>query len=141
MDYRETPRGYIVRLDRGEELIATLTRFLAERDIRCGALTGLGAVDSPELGLFTMKTREYLRRRFPGEYEIVAITGNVSSLDGKPFAHVHGLFSDAECQVVGGHVFSAEVAITCEIDLAVYPGEMKRRPDPATSLNLLDFRA
>jgi predicted DNA-binding protein with PD1-like motif len=140
MDYRETPRGYFVRIDRGEEIVATLTRFLAERGVRCGALTGIGAVDSPELGLFTMKTKEYKRRRFAGEYEIVALTGNVSALDGKPFAHLHGLFSDAECQVVGGHVFEAVVGVTCEIDLAVYPGEMKRQRDPATSLNLLDFR-
>jgi predicted DNA-binding protein with PD1-like motif len=140
MDYRETPRGYFVRIDRGEEIVATLTRFLAEKDIGCGALTGIGAVDSPELGLFTMTTKEYRRRRFPGEYEIVALTGNVSSLEGKPFAHLHGLFSDVECQVVGGHVFEAVVGVTCEIDLAVYPGEMKRLRDPATSLNLLDFR-
>ncbi len=95
MDYRETPRGYFVRIDRGEEIVATLTRFLAERGIRCGAITGIGAVDSPELGLFTMTTKEYRRRRFAGEYEIVALTGNVSSLEGKPFAHMHGLFSDA----------------------------------------------
>jgi len=141
MDYRETPRGYFVRIDRGEEIVATLNRFLAERGVRCGALTGIGAVDSPELGLFTMKTKEYLRRRFEGEYEIVALTGNVSSLEGKPFAHLHGLFSDLHCQVVGGHVFEAVVGVTCEIDLAVYPGEMKRMRDPATSLNLLDFRA
>ena len=141
MDYRETPRGYFVRIDRGEEIVATLTRFLAERGVRCGAITGIGAVDSPELGLFTMTTKEYRRRRFAGEYEIVALTGNVSSLEGKPFAHLHGLFSDADCRVVGGHVFEAVVGVTCEIDLAVYPGEMKRLPDPATSLNLLDFRA
>jgi len=141
MDYRETPRGYIVRIDRGEEILATLTHFLAEKGIRCGALTGIGAVDSPELGLFTMTTREYRRRRFAGEYEIVALTGNVSSLAGKPFVHAHGLFSDADCQVVGGHVFEAVVGVTCEIDLAVYPGEMQRHQDPVTGLNLLDFRA
>ncbi|MEZ4396889.1 MAG: PPC domain-containing DNA-binding protein [Candidatus Krumholzibacteriia bacterium] len=141
MDHRETPRGFLLRLDRGEEIISTLTRWLEEKDIRFGALTGIGAVDDPELGLFTMKTKEYLRTRFEGEYEIVNLTGNVSTVDGKPFPHIHGLFSDLGCQVVGGHVFHAEVAVTCEIDLAVYPGEVKRSKDAITTLNLLDFRA
>lgn len=139
MDYRETERGYLLRIDRGEELITMLTAFLREHDIRCGALTGLGAVDAPELGLFTMKTREYLRKRFPGEYEIASLTGNVSTVDGAPFPHVHGLFTDADCRAIGGHVFSAEVAVTCEIDLVVYAGEVMRARDEETGLNLMRF--
>ncbi len=139
MDHRKTERGYLLRLDRGEELIATLSAFLAEKEIRSGAFTGLGAVDDPELGLFTMKSREYLRRRFEGEYEIASITGNVSTVDGQPFAHVHGVFTDADCLAIGGHLFSAEVSVTCEIDLVVYAGEVKREPDEATGLKLMRF--
>jgi hypothetical protein len=141
MDYRRTEKGYLVRLDRGEELMSTLGRFLAEKDVRCGALTAIGAVENPELGLFTMATKEYKRRRFAGEYEIAALTGNVSTLEGRPFAHLHALLSAEDCSVVGGHLFEAVVAVTCEIDLAVYSGEVKRRRDEATTLNLLDFRA
>lgn len=139
MDYRKTERGYLLRIDRGEELIAVLTAFLGEKDVRCGAFTGIGAVDDPELGLFTMKSREYLHRRFEGEYEIASITGNVSTLDGVPFAHVHGVFTDADCVAIGGHVFEAEVAVTCEIDLVVYEGEVRREKDEATTLNLMRF--
>jgi uncharacterized protein len=139
MDHRKTERGYLLRIDRGEELVATLTAFLAEKEIRCGAITGLGAVDDPELGLFTMKTREYLRRRFEGEYEIASITGNVSTVEGAPFPHLHGVFTDADCAAIGGHIFSAEVAVTCEIDLVVYAGEVKRELDEVTTLKLMRF--
>lgn len=139
MDYRKTERGYLLRIDRGEELIATLTAFLAKMEIRCGAFTGIGAVDDPELGLFTMKTREYLRRRFAGEYEIASITGNVTTLEGVPFPHVHGVFTDVSCTAIGGHLFEAEVAVTCELDIVVHEGEVKREPDEVTGLNLMFF--
>jgi len=139
MDYRKTDRGYLLRIYRGEELVTTLTAFLRDKQIRSGAFRGRGAVDDPELGLFTMKTREYLRRRFEGEYEIASLTGNVTTLDGAPFAHVHGVFTDASCAAIGGHVFAAEVAVTCEIDLVVYEGEVKREMDEVTGLNLMRF--
>ncbi len=139
MDYRPNEVGFTLRLDRGEELVETLTAFLAEQKIGWGALTGLGAVDDPELGLFTMKTREYLHRRFEGEYEIASLTGNVTTLDGKPFAHLHALLSDIDCAVIGGHLFKATVSVTCEIDLRVYEGEVKRCADAETTLNLIDF--
>lgn len=141
MDHRKTERGYLIRLDRGEELIATLTAFLAEMNIRCGAVTGIGAVDRLELGLFTMASREYLHRHFEGEWEIASITGNISMLEGAPFPHIHGVFSDVDCRLIGGHVFAARVAVTCEIDLVVYAGEVKRTPDATVGLNLLNFEA
>ncbi|MCP5065002.1 MAG: DNA-binding protein [bacterium] len=139
MDQRKTEGGFMIRLDRGEELVATLTTFLAERDIRCGAITGIGAVDAIELGLFTATTREYLHRHFEGEYEIASITGNIGSVEGAPFAHLHGVFTDADCAAIGGHIFSARVSVTCELDLVVYAGEAKRELDDVTGLKLLRF--
>ena len=139
MDYCQTERGYTIRLDRGEEIVATLGRFLAEQRISAGALTAIGAVDQAELGLFSMRDRQYWRRRFDGEYEIVALTGNVTVMDGKPFCHLHILLSDEDYKVIGGHLFEARVGVTCEIDLAVYGRELRRSRDETTTLNLMDF--
>ena len=139
MDFRQSAGGYTVRLDRGEEIVSTLTGFLAEQGVRAGALTAIGAVDEAELGLFSMERKEYLRRDFSGEYEIVALTGNVSTLDGEPFAHLHVLLSDQDFAVIGGHLFRARVSVTCEIDLVVQEGEITRRPDALTALKLMDF--
>lgn len=140
MQYRRTDQGWFLRLDRGEELVETLTRFLAEKDVRFGALNAIGAVERPVLGLFSMETRTYHERPFAGgEYELVALTGNVATVDGKPFAHVHALLSDAECRVIGGHLFEAVVAVTCEIEVRVLGGEVARRRDAETTLNLLDL--
>jgi predicted DNA-binding protein with PD1-like motif len=139
MDAKKIDQGWLVRIDRGEEIVETLTRFLEEKTVSSGFLGGIGAVVDPELGLYTMKTREYLRRRFEGEYEIAALTGNVSLLEGKPFAHLHALLSDADCSVIGGHLFEAKVGVTCEITLTVFAEALHRRRDESTGLNLLDF--
>jgi len=139
MDYCSTDRGYTLRLDRGEEIVETLGRFLEEQGVGAGSLTGIGAVDEAELGLFSMKTKEYKRRAFEGEYEIVALTGNVSVLDGRPFCHLHVLLSDEDYRVIGGHLFRGRVAVTCEIDLCVHPEPLRRSRDELTTLNLMDF--
>ncbi|TDE11421.1 PPC domain-containing DNA-binding protein [Jiangella asiatica] len=41
--------------------------------------------------------------------EILSIQGNVTTLDGKLWAHCHGLFSEAGGSVRGGHVFRATI--------------------------------
>ena len=54
-----------------------------------------------------------LRRKM----EILSIQGNVTTLDGKLWAHCHGLFSEAGGQVRGGHVFRATIWSQGEIFL------------------------
>ena len=34
-------------------------------------------------------TRDYIRRTFTGEHEIVSLTGNFSELEGRPSPHCH----------------------------------------------------
>jgi len=54
-----------------------------------------------------------LRRKM----EILSIQGNVTTLDGKLWAHCHGLFSEAGGNVRGGHVFRATIWSQGEIFL------------------------
>lgn len=54
-----------------------------------------------------------LRRKM----EILSIQGNVTMLDGKLWAHCHGLFSEAGGNVRGGHVFRATIWSQGEIFL------------------------
>ena len=49
MRMKKTDDGFIVRLERGEELISALARLMEEHDIGSGSVTGLGAVDHVRL--------------------------------------------------------------------------------------------
>lgn len=139
MQARRTERGWFLRLERGEELVESLAVFLDEQDIRFGCLRGIGAVDRAELGLYSLKEGKYHRRLFEGEYELAGLQGNVSTVDGLPFPHLHALISDSDYHVRGGHLFAGRVSATCEIDLVVYEGEVPRLEDAETGLKLMDL--
>ena len=78
MQWQSVRYGYVLKLDPGEEIVASLRDFAIARGIRAGALWGIGAAGHCELGFFIPSTGEYVRREFPGEYEIGALTGNWS---------------------------------------------------------------
>ena len=47
-----------------------------------------------ELGFFVPGSGTYVRRVFDREYEIGALTGNFSELEGRPFPHCHVVLGD-----------------------------------------------
>lgn len=139
MQYKKTKFGYLVRLMRGEEIIASLTELAEKERIQSGFLFGLGAVANPKLGYFDLKTKEYQSETFEGEFEIVNLTGNISQLEGKPFIHAHLTISDQECKAFGGHLFSAQVHATGEIAIIDFALPIARKLDQEIGLKLLDL--
>jgi predicted DNA-binding protein with PD1-like motif len=140
MEFQRTRYGYALKLDAGEDVIAGLAEFAAREGVRAGALSGIGAVGDPELGYFVRTTREYVRRTFSGEWEIGALTGNLSELDGRPFPHVHVVLGDAEFRAVTGHLFRGAVTVTCEVQIVSDPGVLRRVRRDALGFNPLDLR-
>jgi hypothetical protein len=139
VEYKKTKFGYFVRLQRGEEIITSLTSLAEKEQIQSGFLFGLGAVANPKLGYYDSKTREYQSETFEGEFEIVNLTGNISQLEGKPFIHAHMTISDEECRAFGGHLFSAQIHATGEITILDFGLSVSRKLDQEIGLKLLDF--
>ena len=126
MESQTTRYGYAVKLDRGEEVIASLTSFAAERGVRAGLISGLGAMGQIELGFFVPATRTYVRRVFEGDYEIGSLTGNFSELNGRPFPHCHVVIGGEDFAAFTGHLFRGTVTVTCEIQVVSDPGVLRR---------------
>jgi len=126
MESQSTRYGYAIKLDRGEEVIASLTAFAAERGVRAGLISGLGAMGEVELGFFVPSTGAYIRRSFPGEYEIGSLTGNFSELGGSPFPHCHVVIGGQDFAAFTGHLFRGVVTVTCEIQVISDPGVFRR---------------
>jgi predicted DNA-binding protein with PD1-like motif len=127
-----------VRLEIGEEIIGSLTEYARRAGVRCGGLTGIGACAEAELGFFHPERREYSRRAFPGDHEIVALTGNFSELDGGPFPHCHIVLGDAAFACHAGHLFRAVVTVTAEIQVVTDPGVLRRARRPDLGFNPLE---
>lgn len=139
MRYRETPGGYVVRLQKGEEIHGALTRFMREKHIGGGSVAGLGAVREVSLGYYNVETKEYVRKSYDGDYELVNLTGNLSHVDGEPLLHAHAVISGADMAALGGHLFTATIAVTGEFFITDAGREMNRALDSETGLKLLDL--
>lgn len=131
MESQRTRYGWALKIEPGEEIVATIQSFAAARGIRAGSISGIGAVGETELGFFVPGTREYVRRTFRGDHEIGALTGNLSELDGQPFPHCHMVLAGEDFVAHTGHLFRGVVTVTCEVQLITDPGTLRRikRPD------------
>jgi hypothetical protein len=137
MEFQRTRYGYALKLDGGEEIIATLAAFAASQSVRAGMISGLGAVGETELGFFVRETGDYIRRTFSGEHEIGSLTGNFSELDGKPFPHCHIMIAADDFVAYTGHLFRGLVTVTCEIQVVTDPGVLVRVRRPELGFNPL----
>jgi predicted DNA-binding protein with PD1-like motif len=129
----------MIRLERGEEVVSALTAFAVDTALGSGFVTGLGAICNVELGYFDLSTKEYVRGKFDGDYELVSFIANISILDGRPFLHAHITMSDRNCRPLAGHLHSARIAVTGEFLVVSTGTRVERKPDDETGLNLLEL--
>ena len=134
-----TNNGYIVRLERGEDVGETLRAFCTEKGVTAGELRAIGAIEDLVIGSYDLESKTYDQRSVPGILEAVAVMGNIALVDDEPFLHIHGVFSNAELQCVGGHVFSMTTAVTLEVFITPHDTEVVRELDEAIGLKLCTF--
>ena len=115
MQFRRFGNKYFVRIDRGEEIMASLKKFCEEEKITLAEVKALGAIDDFNVGLFDVNEKKYHSNRFQFPAEIVSLWGTVTTKDGKFYSHIHMSAGDKDGHVFGGHLNSATVSATCEM--------------------------
>ena len=139
MDYRKFGTTYVMRLDPGEEIVEKVLWLAAVEQIKLASVTGLGAVDNVTLGIYSPATKQFKANMFHADFEIVSLTGTITSQRGRPYAHMHMAVSDLAARCFGGHLNRAVVSATAEIVIQVLPSEIDRQPAPKIGLNLMHF--
>ncbi len=140
MEFRRFNDAYVVRMDRGEEVMETLTALCEQEGIRLASVEAIGAVDRAVVGLYDVGEKVYHKKEFTEPMELTSLLGTVTEKDGKPYLHLHATFCDANMQAHGGHVNALHISATCEMVLRLLPGQVGRRLDEVTGLNLFDFK-
>jgi len=137
MKFRAVEDGFLVRLEKGEEVVSTLTAFVREQQISSGFISGMGAVTEATIGIFDIERKEYFKKSFENDLEIGNLTANISYLDetGEPFIHAHVTVSDHSLRAYTGHLFSATVLITLEIYIKVFKEKLIRKRDQTMGFN------
>ena len=139
MEYRKFDDTYVLRLNKGEEVINSLKNLCASENIKLAEITGLGASNLVEIGVFNVNTKEYNTKTFEGMFEITSLVGNATRKDGEVYLHLHINFGDENGIVKGGHLVQARISATSEIIVREIKGEVGRKLSDEIGLNLLEF--
>ena len=139
MDYRRFGNTIVARIDRGEEILTALQEIAEAEDIRLASISALGATNDFTVGVYNVDEKQYHANDFKGNFEIVSLTGTVSTMDGRFYAHLHMSAGDEKGQVFGGHLNRAVVSAVCEMVITVIDGTVDRSFSPEIGLNLFRF--
>ena len=139
MEYRRFGDTLLLRLDPGEEIIDRLRAVCEKEGVKLASVEGLGAVNDFTVGLFDVETKEYRANRFRGAYEIVSLTGTVTTKDGKFYQHLHMSAGDERGQVFGGHLTAGVISATGELVVRVLDGRVERAFSEEIGINRFRF--
>ena len=139
MEYRKFDKTYIVRIDRGEEILEQVRELALKEGIRLASVQALGAVNEFTVGVFRPGEKRYDAYVFQGDYEIVSLTGTINTMDGGFYTHLHMSAGDETGHVFGGHLNRAVVSAVCEMVVTEIPGSVDRAFNEEVGLNLFRF--
>lgn len=140
MEYKRQRNTVIVRVDKGEDIIKELLSLSEKENILFASISGLGAVNDIELGIFDTSEKRYHSKRFIGDFEITSLVGTLSRKDKKPYIHVHMSVGNVLTnEFFGGHLNKAIVGATAEIVLNVVEIVVEREFVEEIGLNLFKF--
>ena len=128
---------FVVRFDRGDEVMAALRTFCRQQGIAAASFSGIGAGTAATLSFYLLAAQRYEDEAVEEEFEICSLLGNIATLDGEVVVHAHGTLADRSGRVRGGHIKRLVVGATCELTLATFAGPLHRTADPTVGLPLL----
>ena len=141
MEYKKFGDTYVVRIMRGEEVMAKLTELFNKENIRLATIEGIAAAGKIVMGCYDFDTKYFKQTVFEGQtFEVSSFLGSVSELNGEPYLHVHVCFAGEDGTAHAGHLKEAVIAVTGELFIRCIDGHVGRTYDEVTGLNLFDLR-
>ncbi len=134
--YRQIENKYIVSIDNHTEIADALLSFCSETGIKSGSISGIGAIDSMTLRFFNPATKKYVDRQFNEQMEIASLLGNVSTLDGKTYLHLHIVAGRSDYSTLGGHLLSARLSGAGEFFVEDFGVDAERAYSEEIGLNI-----
>ena len=139
MEYKRFDDTLVLRLDKGEEICASLLALAEREKIGLAEISGLGAVDALTLSVYDHEARHFNIHELTGPHEIAGLVGTITTCDGAPYPHVHISAANARSQVVGGHLNRGVISVTGEIVVRVIHGAVERRMNPEIGIKVMEF--
>ncbi len=140
MNYKRFGYKIIARIDKGEEVLEKLKEIALKENIKLANINALGATNNFTVGVFRTKEKKYYSNEFYGEdFEIVSLTGTISTMNDEYYAHLHMSAGDGDGHVFGGHLNKCIISATCEMVIYIIDGKVDRYFDEKVGLNLFNM--
>lgn len=138
MEYRKFGHTYLIRMDRGEEVVKCLYEFAEKENVHLASFSAIGACDKVTVGCYDVSEKQYHSKTLEGAYEITDLSGNITKKDGKVYLHLHITVADENQNAFGGHLNACTISGTCEMFANVIEGTVTRKNDDIgnTGLNI-----
>jgi hypothetical protein len=139
MKYKTDGNVIILKLEKGEKIIESLTALAEKEEIPSATFRGVGAVEQTTLGYFDVEALEYERKDFPFSMELGSLMGNITWLEGKPHVHAHAVICGFDLKAYTGHLFEGTISVTGEIIVTKFQTKIERAFDDSVGLNLINM--
>lgn len=139
MEYKRFDQHIVARLDIGEEIVSSVMNIAKEENIKLASVSAIGAVDDVTIGVFKPSEKKYYSNNFKDDFELLSLQGNISTMNQEPYVHLHITIGNEKGEALGGHLNEAYISATCELFISIIDGEVDRKVDDATGLNVFDF--
>lgn len=139
MESRKFQNKIVVRLEKGEEVLTALTKIANEYDIQLASVSAIGATNHVTVGLLNINEKKYYSNTIKQDLEITSLMGNITRKENEVYLHLHINVADINNHVYGGHLNECFISATCEIIIDVIDGQINRKFDENTGLNLFEF--
>jgi len=128
---------YVVRLDRGEDIIKLLETFCKLHNIKGSIIQGIGALSYAELYAVNRSDEFSVdKKNISGAMELISAIGNVSTNNDNPIIHIHVCLELNAKQREAGHLLKGIVSYTGEFFIFETEQIIKTK---SNNLNLFDL--
>lgn len=138
MRFHKASGTYIITIDKGEEVIKSLTQFAADHEIENAHFSAIGAVEYVSCGYYALDEKKYYFKQYEQLLEVASATGNIMLKNGAPFVHLHAIFTNSDNAAFGGHVEEMRVGVTLEVMLTPLQSSVSRTHDDPIGLFLIN---
>ena len=137
---KDTPgeKVYSVVFYKGDEALSGLTDFAIKYGVGDAHFTGIGAVRSATVAWLDAPNKIYHRIAVPEQVEVLSLIGDVATYNGKPVVHMHVVLGRSDGTTTGGHVFELNVNPTLEVFISLISVTLRKRPDEASGMKVID---
>lgn len=139
MNYTRNGSTIMARLDRGDNIMESLTAIAEAEAIKAGSVSAIGAVDKAIISYFLIDEQRYDTQTFEEPFEVLSLNGTLTTVDEKPHQHVHIVLGRSDFSTIGGHLQEATVNITLEMHITILDETVTRSEDDTFDIQTLHF--